>query len=410
MKLISQNIKLIVILSIVLLLIWNHAVISFGFEADFFGMFFSLVLFFTGGRKTTAKVNYLLIVLILIFEFVSYRLHTKSLHFLSLMLLICLVYYEFTNKFSFIALICLLLFSSLFNTFFEHLTAEIKQVLFENVYWMLKKFLDIEKTEGVTFFINGAKITIDTACMGLSMFKTGLLIGAVLLTFEEQKQKLFYSIGQIVLICIAIVFLNIISNYFRIITLILLNCTEENTLHHSIGLLCFMVYQVLPMLVLIRYIKPKNRGVDVVENKSNIVVLGIAVIIIAVVSFEIKKEANLEILENLNPKYDVNTGQWIHKEVFKIETDKTLIYIKSPSHKPLICWTGTGYKIIASRQIEVEHEKIWYNKMVKDNVKYQSLWWYECDGKKYTSFMEVMLMRLIYGKSVRLINETSVIN
>ena len=55
------------------------------------------------------------------------------------------------------------------------------------------------------------------------------------------------------------------------------------------------------------------------------------------------------------------------------------------------------------------NELIWFNKMEKDNVNYQSLWWYECDGKKYTSFIEVMLIRLMYGKPIRLINETSII-
>jgi exosortase N len=410
MKWISQNIKRFVILGAVLLLVLNYTVIAFGFETDFAGMFFSLILFFIGGKKTTIKVNYVLIGLILIFEFVSYRLHTKSLHFLSLMFLICLIYYEFTKKFSFIALICLLLFSTVFNKFFEHLTTEIKQALCENVYSVLKNFMDIEKIEGVNFFINGAKITVDTACMGLSMFKTGLLIGAVLLTFEEKKQKQFFSIFQITSFCVAIVFLNIVSNYFRIITLILLNCTQENTLHHAIGLVCFMIYQVGPMLFIVRLLKPKSKEIVMVKSKSNFVLIGCTFLVISITSFEMKSETNFDLLDNLNPKYDVKKGTWVDKEVFKIDAKNILIYIKSPSHKPLICWTGTGYKITESKEIFYENEKIWYNKMEKDHVEYQSLWWYECGGKKYTSFLEVMVYRLIYGESIRLINETTVIH
>jgi hypothetical protein len=37
--------------------------------------------------------------------------------------------------------------------------------------------MTLDRIEGVNFYINNAKITIDTACMGLSMFKTGLLTG-----------------------------------------------------------------------------------------------------------------------------------------------------------------------------------------------------------------------------------------
>jgi len=193
MKFLSQNKKPLVILALILILALNYNIVTFGVDSDFFGILFSVALFFVGGRKTNFKVNYLLIGLIVIFEFVSFRLHTKSLHFLSLLLMICLAFYYFTKRFSFIALICILLFSTIFNKFFEHLTSEVKQALCESVYVVLKNFIAIDKIEGVNFYINGSKIAIDTACMGLSMFKTGLLIGALLLTLEERKQKYYFN-------------------------------------------------------------------------------------------------------------------------------------------------------------------------------------------------------------------------
>lgn len=408
MKFFSQNKKLPVIFALIFLLALNYNIVTFGIDSDFFGILFSVVLFFIGGRKTNFKVNYLLIGLIVIFEFVSFRLHTKSLHFLSLLLLICLVFYYFTKKFSFIALICILLFSAIFNKFFEHLTSEIKQALCESVYAVLKNFIAIDKIEGVNFYINGAKISIDTACMGLSMFKTGLLVGAIVMTLEERKQKRYFSVFQIIAFCIIIVCLNLISNYFRIITLILLNCTEENALHHAVGLICFIVYQVLPMLFLIRSFKPKKEEINIVETKKSVLPILFAFAIIAITTAAMKNELQLDLLSNLNPKYKIEKGEWVEKEVFKIRDKEKLIYIKTPSHKPLVCWTGNGYKITESKEIVLDGEKIWYNKMEKNNAQYISLWWYECRGKKYTSFVEVMFLKLIYGKPIRLINETSV--
>lgn len=410
MKLLSQNIKLLLIFTVFFLLAINYNIVLFGLDNDFFGVVFSVLFFFSGGRKTSFKVNYLLIGLIIIFEFISYRLHTKSLHFLSLTLLVCLIYYYFTKKFSFIALICILLFSTIFNKFFQHLTVEIKQELCEHVYLTLKNFIKIDKIEGVNFYINGAKISIDTACMGLSMFKTGLLTGAILLTLEEKKQKCYFSIFQIIAFCSIIVFLNIISNYFRIITLILLDCTEENVLHHSIGLICFLLYQVIPMLLIIRYFKPKKEETAVLETRYKMLPTIIALVLITVTTFEMKNEKNLNLLSNLNPKYDIKKGEWVDKEVFKIQSHNKLVYIKAPSHKPLICWTGAGYKIIQSKEIFVEDEKVWYNIIEKEHLRYQSVWWYECGEKKYTSFLEVMFMKLIYGKTIRLINETVLLN
>lgn len=406
MKFVFLNTQSLLIAAVILLLAMNYSIVNFGIASDFFGIVFSVILFIIGGRKTNSKVSYYIIVLILLFEFISYRIQTKSLHFLSLMLLICLIYYSFTKKFSYIAFICILLFSSVFNKFFEHLTTEIKQSLCYGVYLTLKNFMEIDRIEGVNFYFKGAKIAIDTACMGLSMFKTGLLTGALLLTFEEKKRQGYYSVIQIIVFCFIIIILNIISNYFRIISLILLNCTQENVLHHTVGIVCFIVYQVAPMLFLIRYFKPKKELISVVDSKPNTIMIAAIFVVILITSFKMSQEKNEDILENLNPKYKKETGKWIGSEVFKIVTPEKLIYIKTPSHKPLICWTGDGYKIIESKEIYINNEKVWYNIMEKNNLRYASYWWYECGSTKYTSFIEVMMMKLIYNKPIRLINET----
>ncbi|ESU19570.1 hypothetical protein FCR2A7T_17250 [Flavobacterium cauense R2A-7] len=410
MDFLIKNTKTVTVLAIISIMALNGNTVAFGLENDFFGVIFSVALFFIGGRKTNYKINYLLIALLLVFEFISYRLHTKSLHFLSLTLLVCLVFYYFTNRFSFIAFICILLFSSLFNKFFDHLTTEIKQALCYMVFMTLKNVLHIDRIEGVTFYANNAKITIDTACMGLSMFKTGLLTGALLLTLEEKKQRLYFGILQITGFCFIIIILNIISNYFRIITLVLLNCTKENMLHHTVGLTCFALYQVVPMLIIIRFFKPKIKEITTVDLQPKMYPVAVVFGIVAITSLEMKNETNDNILTNLNPKYDPSKGVWVNKEVFKIVTPEKLIYIKTPSHKPLICWTGDGYTITESKEITNENEKIWVATMEKDSVHYHSYWWYECGTKKYTSFIEVMLMKLVYNKPIRLINETYRIN
>lgn len=385
----------------------NYNVILFGLDNDFFGIVFSALLFVFGSRKTNFKISYLLIALIFVLEFVSYRLHTKSLHFLSLILFLCLIFYSFTGKFSFVAFICILLFSTIFNKFFEHLTSEIKQGLCYAVFLTLKNFMTLDRIEGVNFYINNAKITIDTACMGLSMFKTGLLTGAILLTLEEKKQQKYFGIIPIVTFCFIVIVLNIISNYFRIVTLVILGCTQENTLHYLVGLLCFGMYQVVPMVFIINYFKPKLNEIEVTNFQSKRIPIILTFGILFITSLEVKSLQDNDLLTNLNPKYNVKNGMWVNDDVFKIQTPNKLIYIKTPSHKPLICWTGNGYTITESKEILVGNEKIWFSKMEKNNIQYQSIWWYECGGKKYTSFLKVMCMKLIYNQPIRLINETN---
>jgi exosortase N len=403
-----QHKKAIVILILVCLLAINYTIVLNGLDSNLFGIVFSIVLFLIGGRKTSFNMNYPLLGLIFLLEFISYRLHTKSLHFLALSLFVCFIYYNFTRKFSFIAFICIVLFSSLFNTFFDYLTVEIKQNLCYGVYLTLKNFITIDRIEGVNFYINHAKITIDTACMGLSMFKTGLLFGAFLLTIEERKQQKYFKITTIFLFCFMVILLNIISNYFRIITLIVFNCTEENMLHYTIGLLCFVFYQIVPMLFLIRFFKPKTEAIaNGKSERLNLAPIIIGIIILFATSFEIKREQDYKLLKDINPAYNISKGVWVNKEVFKIATPEKLIYIKTPAHNPLICWTGNGYKVIESKVIRKNNEKICFVRMEKNNIQYYSYWWYECDHNKYSSLVEVLFVKLLHNKSIRLINETS---
>jgi len=400
--------KTIVLFILVFLFGVNYTIVLNGLDSNLFGIVFSIALFLIGGRKTSFNMNYPLLGLIFLLEFISYRLHTKSLHFLALSLFACFIYYSFTRKFSFIAFICIILFSSLFNTFFDYLTVEIKQTLCYGVYLTLKNFISIDKIEGVNFYINHAKITIDTACMGLSMFKTGLLAGAFLLTIEERKQQKYFNIKQIFLFCFLLILLNIVSNYFRIITLILFNCTQENIQHYTIGLLCFVFYQIIPMLFLIRFFKPKKAAV--INNKTknfNLIPIAAGMLVLFATSLEIKKEQDYKLLDNINSDYNISKGVWVNKEVFKIATPEKLIYIKTPAHNPLICWTGNGYKVIESKVIKKNNDEICFVRMEKNNIQYFSYWWYECGNTKYTSLVEVLLIKLFYNKSIRLVNETS---
>jgi exosortase N len=397
----------IAVVAMLLLIAFNYNVILFGLDNDFIGIVFSIGLFIIGARTTSYKINYMLIGIIVLFEFVSFRLHIKSLHFLSITLLICLVYYSFTKKFSFIAFICIILFSTLFNKFFEHLTTEIKQHLCYIAFITLKNCMSIDRIEGVSIYIDNAKITIDTACMGLAMFKTGLLIGAVLLTLEEKKQKKYYTIFQIFLFCLIIIILNILSNYFRILTLILFNCTQENVLHHSIGLLCFAIYQIVPMILLIRYFKCRKEEAKAETASINYWPILISFVVVFITSFEMKKEKKLDLLSGLDSKYDIQKGTWVTNDVFKINIGDTLVYIKDPIHKPLICWTGDGYKITDSKEVVIQNQKVWFNRMEKNGILYNSYWWYESGDKKYTSYIEIMWQKLLYNKPIRLINKIS---
>ena len=161
------------------------------------------------------------------------------------------------------------------------------------------------------------------------------------------------------------------------------------------------------MLFIIKYIKPKIQDNDTNKIKLNILIVFASFTVLLATSIKIKNETETNFHQEVSSEYHTKKGSWVNKEVFKIETPEKLTYIKTPSHNPMVCWTGSGYKIIESKKVLVNKEEIWFNKMEKNNQNYTSYWWYESNGKKYSSLIEVLLIKLIYGQPIFLINETS---
>lgn len=392
---------------VVLLATINFDNIKLGFKSNGIGFGFAMLLFTIGSRPTQKNLSKYLIGLIVILEIICFRLHTQSVHFLALSIYICLIFYCFTGRFSLISFISILIFSSIFSKLFEYHTIEIKQSLCNMVYKTLQNTMNFDKIEGVNFYIHNKKITVDTACMGLSMFKTGLLLAALLMTIAEKQVNKYYSVLQILVFCVFAILFNIISNYFRIILLLITDETKENFCHHAIGILCFIIYQILPMFFVLKIVKPSQIAHKDLPKKAENYIWTLPTLLLIVVSFQLKTKINSNILCGLEQKYTLQKGIWVNPDVFQIQTSNKITYIKTISHKPLVCWTGNGYKITKSEKITKNNEFIWHNVMQKDSVTFDSYWWYESDQKKYTTYLEVMLIRLLSNKPMRLINEVT---
>jgi exosortase N len=387
------------------LIILNFPLIINNLERESLGTLVAFTLFFYSAKATKLKIDYFVFAMILVLQYISYHLHINSLHFLSIELFIIGIYYAITKKFSIIAFCCVLLFSSLFQKISDGFSTEIKQEICKWVYFSLRNFIKIDGFEGVNFYINQTQITIDTACMGLNLFKTGLLLGAIILILEEKKQNKNYGNWQKIFVIIAVIVLNIISNYFRIITLLIFQCIENNFTHQLIGWFSFVVYQVIPTFLLLKYvIQPKFENKEY-DSKTNIYLFFGISIILFITSLKMKEEKNYDLLSNLPQKY--KNGSWVIKNhVYKKEIGETLIYVKAPFHNPMTCWTGSGYKITKTEIISKNNHEIWKITMKKNNKTYHSYWWYEIDNQIETNYFKATLQSLQDRKPIKLINET----
>jgi hypothetical protein len=125
------------------------------------------------------------------------------------------------------------------------------------------------------------------------------------------------------------------------------------------------------MVLIINYFKPKINEIEVANFQSKRIPI-ILTFVMLITSLELKPK-NDNLLTNLNPEYNIKNGIWVNDEVFKIATPNKLIYIKTPSHKPLICWTGNGYTIMESKDFSKKMKKygsIKWKKMIFNTNPY----------------------------------------
>lgn len=383
---------------------------------NFFGLSICILISFIHGRSYHSKIPHsLLLGLILIFSFLSVRLDAKSLFLTSLVLFIIYFQYFLYRKLNWLVLFILIFYSPIFDKIMSVYTPNIKQYLTQLSYWTLKDLLNLSDISGVHFKQGSQWITIDSSCMGLHMFKTGFLVLLILITLKEKIENLFYKYWFYFLLIVVCFFLNIFSNYFRIILLILLKNTQAGTIHYLIGIVCFLLYQILPLYFLVRYCKPVILDVKSIKSDdispSSIIIIAAVSIFLVCIGYSVKRNQNKTeyVLNGLEKRYPIANGKWVEPDVYKIFTDNKLIYIKAKYHNPLICWTGDGFAILDKKITE----KIVRGKMEKVNLALitnkkdtiAAYYWFEHRDVVFTSTWKMNLQQILYGGKSRLINE-----
>lgn len=294
-------------------------------------------------------------------------------------------------------------------------TPNIKQYLTQLSYWTLKDLLNLSDMSGVHFKQGSQWITIDSSCMGLHMFKTGFLVLLILITLKEKIENLFYKYWYYFLLIVVCFFLNIFSNYFRIILLILLKNTEAGAIHYLIGTVCFLLYQILPLYVLVRYFKPTISDAEPLKSNnispSSIIISGALCLFLIYIGYFVKRNFNETeyVLNGLEKRYPIKNGKWVEPDVYKIFTDNKLIYIKAKYHNPLVCWTGDGFAIldkkITEKLVRGKMEKVNLALITNQKDTIAAYYWFEHRDLVYTSTLKMNLQQILYGGKSRLINE-----
>jgi exosortase N len=241
---------------------------------------------------------------------------------------------------------------------------------------------------------NGIDYSVDPACMGLKMLSTSLWFSLYLLYFIQKKLNRYLSLHMLLSSLVIVGLLNIVTNLSRIVLLVYLNIQPDNIMHDLVGVGCFALYTVLPVLYLFKkLVERKGRRVDKPEfQQGGSVARGIipfAVLTVIVFSGIHIRASNSQVPVTKVRQIEGYTCDMFSSDVVRMINQTTLIYIKSipafysSEHNPLMCWVGSGYEFTQLKEQQYKSVIVYTGVLQsKDDVLYTA-WWYD-NGKKRT--------------------------
>jgi exosortase N len=263
----------------------------------------------------------------------------------------------------------------------------------------------------------GIEFSVDPECMGLNMIALCISLALVINSYFEKMKNYRLNLFSTVIFVLLAVTLSVVSNFWRIILLVIFESMPGTFSHEVIGLACLLVYAVVPYYLLTRwYFSKKEADLQHTINFNPIgkrnMVLGIAlplllifITLFAPPSSHVKKD---KVFEQI--KLNGYSKEIVEYNILKLEDKQSLIYIK-PSvnfygahHSPLICWTGSGYKVNNEKQVTMGKYSYSTGILTLKGDSLYTAWWFDNGTEKTNSQWEWRLDMLKGANPYRLIN------
>lgn len=250
--------------------------------------------------------------------------------------------------------------------------------------------------EGNTILYQGNEFAVDAACMGLGMMVTSMLCGLMVLGVYQKKYGLVLSFSRVCLLLGGVAVLNVVSNLFRMLLLVIFAVLPDNPLHDITGILCMALYVLAPLvwlcpLIVKRFGRPVKTAPAKEETHMHMVALSHICLAacIFLVAYKTKLPGAGDPAPAGLPSIAGYTLQQLDNQVVKAENAQALVYLKSvggfyrTDHNPTICWQGSGFEF---RQVKVEMlggKNVYTATLQKGEERLYTAWWYD-NGKVQT--------------------------
>jgi exosortase N len=251
--------------------------------------------------------------------------------------------------------------------------------------------LDV-KVAGNTMVLDGFSFTVDEACMGLHMLAISLLMGTFVIINSYRQQKRTLSFGILTLFFLIVFLLNILCNLFRIQLLVIFNLPPGDLMHEVVGILCLLVYVMIPLYYIGRWFTGRWGKTVVIQStskpvasliKMTAVALGVLVMCVGFAIDPVRSDRHAKV------EFREMSPELLDGGVTKFYDGNLLVYVKpipeffSGEHTPLICWKGSGYVFKKIKESEIAGCSILSGTLEKENEVLHTAWWYT-DGKMNT--------------------------
>lgn len=366
---------------------------------------FPLTLVMTGPRRN----NYFYVFVIISFAALAVTYKVRVFYFFSLAFYFLWLIELFLGRLNILILFLIVFMSPFFIQVVTILGFPLRLMLSGYAGAMLKLVGVDVQVYGNMVTLDGAMFSVDEACMGLNMLVVSLLMGVFVLAFHHRlsnKTLGLYSAGVFFAV---VLILNMVANVVRIVALVYFRIPAEDPMHEVIGILCLIVYVVIPLQYLGRWLvrkygKPKGDTVSAVAfTRRNCSVVVVIPLVVLFVGATIETNRQSSSVAHANVHFGSAKPELLRDGITKISTDDLLIYVKTipefftGEHTPLMCWKGSGYEFSGIATTAVAGITIYKGTLVNGGKTLHTGWWYS-NGRVETISQVDWRMRMLKGE------------
>ena len=235
----------------------------------------------------------------------------------------------------------------------------------------------------------GESFTVDAACVGLKMVATAFIMAVFAVAHRRRttgKTLPLWTFAGFLLFAFG---LNVVCNLLRIVLLVLLNVPPENAMHDVIGLLCFGVYVVVPLVFVsgklfqhFAVVKTQSETSSTKTGKAAWWTNGLLALFIVIVGTQVNADSSDAMFEKATHNLPGFNGQRMNDGVYKYESANALVYVKQllvyrTEHSPTACWAGSGYEFEQVNKEPVAGVPVYTATLRKEADVIYAAWWYD---------------------------------